>query len=92
MTTNAPGAAPPWDLGDVVRLKSGGPNMTVIGRLSNRAEDSVSVCRCVYFTDGKLGEVLLPEVALLPVYGTPQGDHGTPASPSYDVASTHSNG
>jgi uncharacterized protein YodC (DUF2158 family) len=54
------------EVGAVVRLKSGGPKMTVTERVEAKSEGSRVLCRCMFFAfaEGKMSEVLVPEAAL----------------------------
>ena len=53
-------------VGDVVRLPSGGPKMTVTGVYPPKDEDVVELCRCMYFPpDGRTAEVMVPGAALV---------------------------
>lgn len=51
-------------VGDVVQLQSGGPAMTVTQRFEAKTADEMTMWRCVYYADGRYGELLVPEVAL----------------------------
>lgn len=53
-----------WKIGDVVRLRSGGPAMTVTEVMGPREEGSVEACRCYFFGENRVCEVLLPGGAL----------------------------
>jgi len=52
-------------VGDVVQLASGGPSMTVTARVPAKGDETLALCRCMYF-DGSLlsREVMVPELGL----------------------------
>lgn len=51
-------------VGTVVQLKSGGPSMTVISRVPSKGEDSLTLCRCLFFAGDRMQEAMVPEAAL----------------------------
>jgi uncharacterized protein YodC (DUF2158 family) len=52
-------------VGDVVRLKSGGPKMTVTAMVPARGDEALALCRCMFF-DAALSprELMVPELGL----------------------------
>ncbi len=59
-----------FEVGAVVRLKSGSPSVTVIGVIPERGSGTVEVCRVAWFDAGKMSEALLPSAAFEPVEAT----------------------
>jgi uncharacterized protein YodC (DUF2158 family) len=51
-------------IGDIVTLASGGPKMTVTLRVDGKGDEAVPLCRCMYWADNRIGEVMVPEAAL----------------------------
>ena len=51
-------------VGDVVRLKSGSPNMVVTGRFEGKVGEVLGMCRCLFYAAERMNEVLVPEAAL----------------------------
>ncbi len=58
-----------FEIGAVVQLASGGPSMTVTGRYDGKNSGGelngvLQMCRCMFFADHRMNEVLVPELAL----------------------------
>lgn len=51
--------------GDVVRLKSGGPPMTISKTIDGYSGPKAEVLVCLWFVDGKLEEARIPTNALV---------------------------
>lgn len=56
-----------FEMGDVVKLKSGSVPLTVVLQYPQRGADSVELCRCMFFADGKFGETMIAAAALVKV-------------------------
>lgn len=56
-----------YDLGDIVKLKSGGPDMTVKDVLTNMNDEFNSSYRCQWFAGKKLDMGVFPEESLVAV-------------------------
>lgn len=63
--------------GDVVRLRSGGPLMTVTTVYPEREQGSQELCKCMYYADASMREAMVPAVALesVPSSGRPAVEH-----------------
>lgn len=62
------------EIGTVVRLKSGGPRMVVVSRVEGRGDEAHALCRCLFFSDGKMSEVMVPVAALSDQTATEAGE------------------
>lgn len=50
--------------GSVVQLKSGGPLMTVTTIVASAVDGAQTLCRCMFFMDNRMHEILVPDAAL----------------------------
>ena len=54
-----------FEVGDIVKLKSGGPNMTVKDCITKIGSDQVDALRCQWFAGKKLDNGVFPPQSIL---------------------------